>query len=130
MAQNKPKNVSIGELGEELACRYLKDKGYKILTRNFSNKRGMRLGEIDIIASQGKCIVFVEVKTRRQGSQEALPPEANINRAKLHKLQKIVELYLKEQRQERSPYRFDAVSILYDEFDKKALIKHIESIFI
>ena len=130
MPHNKPKNVSMGELGEELACRYLKDKGYKILTRNFSNRRGVRLGEIDIVASQGKCIVFVEVKTRRQGSQEALPPEANINRTKLHRLQKIAEIYLKDQRQERTPYRFDAVSVLYDEFDKRALIKHIESIFI
>ena len=130
MAQNKPKNVKIGELGENLACRYLTNKGYAILERNYTNTKGVRLGEIDIIALYKGQIVFVEVKTRITQTQEALPPEANINRTKLMKLQKIAQVYLREHKKENCLYRFDAISVLYDEFDKKALIKHIESIFI
>lgn len=130
MPQDKPKNLKIGVFGEEVACRYLKAKGYKILERNFSNTQGIRLGEIDIIALYKGNIVFVEVKTRRQAGAEALLPEANINRQKLHKLNKIAQVYLREKKMQNRAYQFDAVSILYNEEDKKALVKHLESIFI
>ena len=49
-----------GKLGEDLACKYLETKGYKIIERNFE----ARQGEIDIIAIDKKEIVFIEVKTR------------------------------------------------------------------
>lgn len=47
-------------LGEDAACDYLKEKGYRILERNF--RKGY--GEIDIIAIKGNILVFIEVKTR------------------------------------------------------------------
>ena len=50
-----------GEKGESLAARFLKKNGYKILEQNYRTK----LGEIDIIATERKTIVFVEVKTRK-----------------------------------------------------------------
>lgn len=53
-------NQAFGALGEKLAAAYLKQQHYKILKTNYKNK----LGEIDIIARDGKEIVFVEVKTR------------------------------------------------------------------
>ena len=54
------KRHEIGKLGEDLACRYLQNQGYKILERNFE----ARQGEIDIIALDKSEIIFIEVKTR------------------------------------------------------------------
>jgi putative endonuclease len=56
-------NRDEGLLGEEMAIKTLKKKGYKIVERNHRN----RLGEIDVIAEEGGCLVFVEVKKRNSG---------------------------------------------------------------
>lgn len=53
-----------GQYAETLARFYLRVKGYKIVAQNFITGRGTHAGEIDIIARQGKTIVFVEVKQR------------------------------------------------------------------
>ncbi len=50
----------VGKRGEDIACRYLRGKGYKIIARNWRSL----FGEIDIIARDGESLVFVEVKTR------------------------------------------------------------------
>jgi putative endonuclease len=57
-------NVSLratGDQGEAIACEYLETHGYVIVDRNWA----CRYGEIDIIARQGSCLVFIEVKTTR-----------------------------------------------------------------
>ena len=61
----------LGDHGEDLAAAALKQQGYKILERNYVTP----LGEIDLIARQGKVVVVVEVKTRR-GSSFGAPQEA------------------------------------------------------
>ena len=53
-----------GDRGEDYTAAYLKKNGYKILSRNYRKS----YGEIDIIASKGKTICFVEVKTRHSGT--------------------------------------------------------------
>lgn len=52
-----------GELGEDVACRWLRSRGYDILCRNYRTRRG----ELDIVARKGNVIAFVEVKTRNGG---------------------------------------------------------------
>lgn len=119
----------LGSLGEELGCRYLKEKGYKILATNYCNTSGRRIGEIDIVAQKGKMIVFVEVKTRLKSERDDTLPEANITPVKLRKLERIAAHYLREKRLESASYHFDALSILYDHIEKKASIRHLEHIF-
>jgi len=119
----------IGSLGEELGCRYLKQKGYTILATNYCNTSGRRLGEIDIVARKGKELIFVEVKTRFRTPNDTLVPEASITPAKLHKLERIAAYYLHEQRLESFPYHFDALSIVYDTDAHHASIRHLEHIF-
>ena len=57
---------TIGNLGEDIALKYLEDLGFKLLERNFKAKNTR--GEIDLIMTKGVVIVFIEVKYRRQGS--------------------------------------------------------------
>lgn len=52
----------IGDYGEEYAAKYLSNRGYKIVKRNYKTK----FCEIDIIAYDGECLCFVEVKTRKR----------------------------------------------------------------
>jgi putative transposase len=95
----------LGDHGEDLAAAALKQQGYKILERNYVTA----MGEIDLIARQGKVIVVVEVKTRR-GSSFGAPQEA-VNSAKQGRLRRLAEYYLKAKRLTGSPVRFDVVAI-------------------
>ena len=126
--QKEKKELSTGEQGEQAAKKFLKKKGFKILAQNYQNAKGKRLGEIDIIAREKGQIVFVEVKTRIAESNDVLP-EANIDRKKLVRLQKIALFYLREKNWIEKDYRFDAVSVIMS-LDKNVLeIRHLESIF-
>lgn len=120
---------SLGVTGEKLGCRYLEQKGYKVLETNFQNPQGRRLGEIDIIARLGRKIIFVEVKTRASNGLVFGLPEENIDRRKLHKLEKIAAYYLRKNRLLEREYGFDALAVLYDEGKKSAHIRHLEDIF-
>jgi putative endonuclease len=82
----------IGKLGEDIACDYLINRGYKIIERNYREK----WGELDIIAKDPENIlVFVEVKTIRQlpNAVAELQPEDNLTAAKLKKLQRTASMY-------------------------------------
>lgn len=129
MVNDSNKQV-VGALGERLGCRYLEKKGYIIRATNYKNALGRRLGELDIIAEKNGQIVFVEVKTRLQRGADMALPEQNITRDKLLKLEKIASYYLRQEKMERMPYRFDALAIVVDREGKKAKIRHLESIFL
>lgn len=77
-----------GKVGEDYTARLLLDKGYTILARNYHS----RYGEIDIIARDGKYIIFVEVKTRAVGAKGS-PLEA-VTRQKRQRLLKTALVFL------------------------------------
>ena len=106
-----------GQVGEQYACDYLSNKGYKILTRNYK----CPIGEIDIIAQDKKTIVFVEVKYRKT-AYFGLPQEA-VTPYKQNKIRAIAKTYLKMERKLNNLCRFDVIGILGDE------IVHIENAF-
>lgn len=95
----------LGDAGEDLAAAALKKQGYKILERNFTTP----LGEIDLVARQGKFLVFVEVKTRKSARFGA--PQEAVSPAKQARLKKLADYYLKQKRLESTPVRFDVVAI-------------------
>ncbi len=128
---NTKKDLPLGKIGEKAAVVYLKRLGYIILCTNFTNTTGKRLGEIDIIAKDGLDLVFVEVKTRKTSKNNILIiPEENINSSKLYKLKKITNYYLKINNLWDYPYRFDAISLLYNENEKIFNVKHLKNIFL
>ena len=95
----------LGQLGEKLACNFLKKKGYQIVDQNYRT----RGGEIDIVAKDGDTLVFVEVKTRK--STAFGYPEEAIDERKCHKLAMTAECYLAEHRLHEMDYRIDSVGI-------------------
>jgi len=121
---------NLGPKGEEVAENYLKNKGYEILEKNYTNNLGKRLGEIDIIARKDNALVFVEVKTRNMKNYSQTHPEENITYSKLHKLSKIANQYLYKNKLLGANYRFDAISIWLDLENRQAKIKHLESIYL
>lgn len=121
---------TVGRRGEDVACEFLKKNGYAVLDRNYKNKFGRQLGEIDIVAEDRGEIVFCEVKTRQSLNPSSAIPEENINAQKLKKLQKIAALYIKEHRFWDKDYRFDAIAICLSAEGKIVKINHIKSIFI
>ena len=113
----------LGSYGEFLARKYLKDLGYQILEENFRNK----LGEIDLIAQDGKTICFVEVKTR-QNLEQGQPYEA-VNAWKIRKLSQMGLSYLKYKFNSIEVLsRFDVMSIVQDKVSAP-VIKHIKNAF-
>ncbi|MEA3459369.1 MAG: YraN family protein [Chloroflexota bacterium] len=80
----------LGQLGEELAARYLRGQGYLIREQNWR----CPLGEMDIVAEDGDCLAFVEVRTRR--GRELGTPEESITQAKQTRLIELAQTYLQE----------------------------------
>ncbi len=111
---------ALGDRGEDLAVRFLKNKGFKILKRNYTAP----VGEIDIIARDGSTLVFVEVKARK-GERFGLPVEA-VDHRKRQKLSSVAMHYLSGLR-EQPRARFDIVGILVGEDGEK--IEHVEDAF-
>ncbi len=115
-----------GKEGEDIASRFLSRLGYRILARNVTNPHGRRLGELDLVAMDGECVVFIEVKTR---TSTVLPLRLSIQREKLCRLMKIGEWYMKRAGFLGKKYRFDLVGILLLP-GKEPEITHIQSIFL
>lgn len=109
--------VSLGRQGEELAAAYLVDKGYKVLVRNWR----CRYGEIDLVAMDGKTMVFIEVKTR-QTVRLGLPAEA-VDTRKQKRLRSLARRYIHETGQTAAAYRFDVVAVTTSE-DSITLIQN------
>lgn len=109
----------VGTEKENLAAEYLKKKGYFIIEKNYR----VRQGEIDLIARDGMCIVFVEVKYRADDrSGDAL--EA-VTGAKIRQISKMALFYLNQKKIsiDNTPIRFDVIGINGD------TITHIENAF-
>lgn len=94
-----------GRNAESIAAGRLRMAGYKIITRNYRT----RIGEIDIIARDGKSIVFVEVKARK--STRYGHPKLAVTRAKQRKISMVALEYLKSTDQSHSKARFDVVTV-------------------
>lgn len=118
-----------GNKGEDIAVRFLQDAGFSILERNYKNKSGRALGEIDIVAEEQGELVFVEVKAREAKLGKEVFPEENITAGKLRKLARIAEGYTREKKRESSLYRFDAVLIVFRD-GVEPEIRHFRSIFL
>jgi putative endonuclease len=124
-----------GHIGETVACDYLERLGFNIVCRNFRFNADNRIkGEIDIIAEDGKYIVFVEVKLRRSDSNQRARygrPSAAVTKAKQAKILAGAACFLRGFPSELQP-RADVIEITYDELPDGGAafeINHIKGAF-
>lgn len=118
-----PRHIERGIEGEEHAVRELKKNKYKIIERNFRTPAG----EIDVVAKDGKCLVFVEVRTR--GSVEFGLPQETILAGKRKKLYNAARWYMQKNRVGDGPCRFDVVAVIMPDEREKPRIEVIKDAF-
>lgn len=113
----------LGDRGEAEAVRFLKKKGFTVLAEKYRS----HLGEMDLVARDGKAIVFVEVKAR-QGTRGD-PPQAGVNSRKQHRLARLALSYLSHHNLHGRPCRFDVVAVTFDDAGAVEHVNHIENAF-
>lgn len=116
---------STGKKGEDMVARFLRNQGCVIEKRNFS----CRFGEVDIIASKGDLLLFVEVKTRKENSlisgAEAVDPR------KINRILLTAQDYMMKRINEGKPQpRFDVAVVTFTEDNPpKFKLKYIKNAF-
>lgn len=96
---------------------HLRARGYRILHRNVRT----RFGELDIVAKDGECIVFVEVRTVRSGG---ILPEESITLTKQRRVAALAQRYLQEYAPEAVDWRADVVAIEIGRDGRVARLEH------
>lgn len=114
-------NRATGDLGEDIAGRYLTRSGYEVIERNYRTRRG----ELDLIARRGDTLVIVEVKLRR-GTAYGDPLEA-VTPRKQQAIRLLAEEYLSERDPHFQELRFDVIGILLRA--GRPEISHVEGAF-
>lgn len=111
----------LGALGERIAERWLRARGWRILDRRFRN--GHR--DLDLVAERGGVVAFVEVKTRR-GLEGGDPVEA-VNWRKQRELGRSARVWIDRHGPPGAAYRFDVIGVLLE--GRRVLIRHVEDAF-
>jgi putative endonuclease len=113
----------LGRLGEQLAAEHLERLGCAIVSRNHRT----RFGEIDLVASDGTTLIFVEVKTRRGRGQ----PWDALHEAKRAQVRRMARAYLTDHadRPRVRLVRFDAIGVVLDAHGRLTRLEHIENAF-
>ena len=118
------KHLETGIWGEKQAERFLKRKKYRIVGRR------VRVGnrdEFDLIARDGKTLVFVEVKTK---ANEAFGrPMVAVDSKKRHVLSRGAVRYLKQLKSPPDFFRFDVIEVVGKIGDKDPIVRHVDNAF-
>ena len=132
--KDKPNRAEVGKTGEDVACKYLKKHGYKLIERNYWKK----WGEIDVVAIKdttspeglrgaGTVYHFVEVKSV-SGRRAGYDPEENVHPWKLKRLSRAIQTYILSKKLDEKEWQVDLLAVFLSLKDKKTRIKIIENI--
>ncbi len=111
----------VGARGEKLAADFLKKRGYKILQRNYR----CREGEIDIIVQKDECLVFVEVRTKKNTAFGT--PEESVTLSKREKLISLANAYIQAYDKPPQSWRIDVVAVELTPDNRVSRLEHIEN---
>lgn len=123
---SKRENRATGNLGEQIASKFLIKEGFKILEKNYFKK----LGELDIVAQKDKNIYFFEVKTNLVSDSKNIVtrPEERVDRNKLRQIGKAIQVYLSEMDLKELDWYFKVIAIKFDPKEKVARLKVIDDV--
>lgn len=110
-------------MGERIARAWLRAQGAKILYCNFKAPGG---GEVDIVAREGRQLLFTEVKTRRAGGP-GRPLDA-VDRDKQRLIERGANEWLRLLRTREIPWRFDVIEVILTD-GQKPLVRRVENVF-
>lgn len=128
----KTEKRKIGDLGENIACKYLEKRGFRVVGRNYLKP----WGEIDIIVEKANLLSFVEVKSVRRNlvadvPRESMRPEDNMHPAKMRRLHRAVQTYLLDHRvPENIEWRIDLACVYLDFSTRRARVEIIENVIL
>jgi len=147
---NRTKKRKIGDVGENIACRFLMKRGFEIIEQNYNKK----WGEIDIIARKGQKLHFIEVKSVTRDSlkhvspacpvreTDAYRPEDNLHPWKLKRLSRVIQTYLlsydrvshlsarSQAKEDETDWQFDVIVTYLDIKNLQAKVNYMEDIII
>ena len=125
----------VGDLGEDIACEFLQNKGFSVLETNFNRK----WGELDLITTKDReSIVFVEVKTKRCQIPDEVPREGedeyrleeNVSDKKRQRLKRTIQTYLDKNATCRPHWRVDLLCVYVDIRQKESRVNWLKNIII
>lgn len=117
------RRLPLGRRGENAAARYLRRLGYVIVARGHRDA----VGEIDLVAVDGRTLVFIEVKTRT--SQDAGHPADAVDEKKQRRLTRLALSYMKRHDLLENPARFDVVAVTWPNRGSRPMIEHFPNAF-
>lgn len=120
-----------GNIGEDIACKFLESRGFVITDRNYLKK----WGELDIVARKGKSVHFFEVKSVMRDfstmSFNPYQPEDNVHNLKIRRLKRIIQTYLAEKGRGRdNEFHFNVLCVFMNEKTRRARVKWIEDVIL
>jgi len=118
--------LRLGHAGEELAADHLVRQGFRILDRNYRTL----WGELDLVAFDGRALVFCEVKSRTTPPRYGTPFDA-VHSAKRGQVRKMARAWLADRPHHpfASTIRFDAIGVLFDRSERLLALEHLEGAF-
>ena len=120
----------MGDIGEDIACKWLTNHGYLVVERNYLKK----WGELDIIATKDRMIHFVEVKSivlKEGRSLTGHRPEENVHELKIRRLKRVIQSYLLEKHHGvEVSFEFHVLVVSMNPLTRRARVKHLENIIL
>jgi putative endonuclease len=119
---------ALGRYGERIALEHLRARGFTLLARNYRTRRG----EIDLIAFDGRTLIFVEVKTQQVETSAARVWESPLewlSAGQLARYRPVAQAYLDDERHTApaaQSMRFDAIGVLVDAKGAVVEVRHVE----
>lgn len=116
----------VGQLGEDIAVRFLVKQGYEIIDRNYTQK----CGELDIVSKNNGKIHFIEVKTVSR-ENFSYRPEENVSPRKLRRVARAIQIYMAQKRVSlETDWQTDIITVILDSGNKTAKVNVLENIII